>query len=293
VSGGASRTRASAPLARRRAVVRHVLIYAGLAPLLLLALFPVLWMVVTAFKHERDLYRRYQAPLWFHLPPTLKHFDLLFTQTWFGTWAANTALVAGWVVAVTILVAVPAGYALARLRLPGARNAGIALFMTYLVPPIVLFLPLARVTQALGVMDTWWALVVVYPTFTIPFCTWLMVGFFRSVPLELEEAAWIDGCGLVGALVRVVLPLALPGIATVAIFAFTLSMQEYLYALALVSPVDQKVVSTGLPSMLIRFDVFFWGALMAGALLVGVPVAVLYQFVLDRFVSGLTGARDR
>ena len=271
-------------------MIRHLLIYAGLAPLLVIALFPVLWMIVTAFKHERDLYSRYQSPLWFHLPPTLKHFDLLFTQTWFGTWVVNTACVSALVVAITVAVTVPAGYALARLRLPGAHNTGIVLFLTYLVPPIVLFLPLTRIVSALGLMDTWWALVVVYPTFTIPLCTWLMVGFFRAVPMELEEAAWIDGCGLVRALVRVVMPQALPGIAIVATFAFTLSMQEYLYALAMASPVDQKVVSVGLPSMLVRFDVFFWGALMAGALIVGLPVAVLYHFVLNRFVAGLTGA---
>ena len=283
-------TSASSP-ARRRTAIRHVLIYAGLAPLLVIALFPVLWMIVTAFKHERDLYSRAQSPFWFHLPPTLKHFELLFTQTWFGTWVANTALVSVCVVAITVVVAVPAGYALARLRLPGAQNLGIALFMTYLVPPIVLFLPLARVVTALGAMDSSWALVIVYPTFTIPFGTWLMVGFFRAVPREIEEAAWIDGCGLVGGLVRVVMPLARPGVATVGIFAFTLSMQEYLYALALASPVDEKMVSVGLPSMLIRFDIFFWGALMAGALLVGAPVAVLYHFVLDRFIAGLTGAR--
>ncbi len=272
----------------RRPVVRHLLIYAALTPLLLLALFPVLWMVITAFKHERDLYQM-QFPLWFHLPPTLKHFHLLFTQTWFGTWVVNTALVSGWVVVITVLTAVPAAYALARLRLPGAEHAGNALFMTYLAPPIILFIPLTPVIAGLGLMDSWWALAVLYPTFTIPFGTWLMLGFFRAVPMELEEAAWIDGCGFVGGLVRIVLPLSLPGVMTTAMFAFTLSMQEYLYALVFSSPVDQKVITVGLPSVLIRFDVFFWGALMAGGLLVGVPVAIVYNFVLDRFIQGLTG----
>jgi len=258
-----------------------------------IALFPVLWMLVTAFKHERDLYTNPGTPLWFHLPPTLKHFDLLSTQTWFGTWILNTAVVSAAVVAVTVVTAVPAAYAIARLRLPGSQGMGVALFMTYLVPPVLLFLPLTPVVAALGLMDSRWALAVLYPTFTIPLGTWLLIGFFRAVPRELEEAAWIDGCGLVGGLLRVVLPASVPGIAMVGIFAFTLSMHEYLYALAFASPVEEKVITIGLPSMLIRFDVFFWGALMAGGLLVGLPVAVLYGLVLDRFIQGLTGARDR
>ena len=278
---------------RRRApaVVRRLLVYAGLASFLFIALFPVLWMAITAFKDERDLYSMRSIPFWFYEPPTLKHFRLLFTQTWFGTWVVNTALVSVCVVAITLVTAVPAGYALARLRLPGGGNAGIAIFMTYLVPPIVLFLPLAYVVVAkVGLFDSWWALVLVYPTLTIPVCAWLMLGFFRALPPDIEEAAWIDGCGLIGGLVRVIVPLSLPGIATTAIFAFTLSMQEYLYAVVLSSPVDQKVVTVGLPTMLIRGDIYFWGALMAGGLLVGVPAALLFNVVLDRFIHGLTGS---
>ena len=258
---------------------------------LLIALFPVVWMAITAFKDEQELYRM-QFPLWFHLPPTLKHFRLLFTQTWFGTWVLNTAAVSGLVVSITLAVAVPAAYALARLRLPGAEAAGIAIFMTYLVPPIILFLPLAPIVGWLGLMDSWWALVVLYPSLTIPLCTWLMMGFLRGLPPEIEEAAWIDGCGVMGGLVRVVLPLSLPGIATTAIFAFTLSMQEYLYAVVFSSPMEQKVVTVGLPTMLIRGDIFFWGALMAGGLLVGVPAAIAFNAVLGRFIQGLTGFRD-
>ena len=274
-----------------RRTVRSLLTFVGLAAFLFITLFPVAWMIVTAFKHERDLYTMPSSPLWFHLPPTLKHFHLLFTQTWFGTWALNTALVSVTVVTITLATAVPAAYALARLRLPGSENVGIALFMTYLVPPIVLFLPLTPLVAQLGLMDSRWALALLYPTFTIPFGTWILIGFFRAVPRELEEAAWIDGCGYLGALVRIVLPSSLPGIALVAIFALTLSMQEYLYALVFASPVDQKVITIGLPSMLVRFDVFFWGALMAGSLLIGLPVAVLYALVLDRFIEGLTGVR--
>ena len=272
-------------------LARQLGIYAGLAPFLVIVLFPVVWMVITAFKQEQDLYRM-QFPLWFHLPPTLKHFDLLFTQTWFGAWVVNTALVSVAVVAITLLAALPAAYALARLRLPGANATGTALFMTYLVPPIIVFIPLAPVVGRLGLFDSWWALVLLYPTFTIPFCTWLMQGFLRTVPREVEEAAWIDGCSVLGGIVRVVLPLSVPGIATIAIFAFTLSMQEYLYAVVFAAPVDQKVVTVGLPTMLIRGDIYFWGSLMAGALLVGVPTAIAFNVVLDRFVQGLTGVGE-
>ena len=272
--------------------MKHVLIYAGLAPFLFISLFPVLWMVITAFKHERDLYSMRGIPFWFYEPPTLKHFDLLFTQTWFGSWFVNTAAVSLCVVAITVATAVPAAYALARLRLPGAGNTAIAIFMTYLVPPIILFLPLTYVIGRLGLFDSWWALVLVYPTFTIPIATWLMFGFLRGLPPEIEEAAWVDGCGRVAAIVHVVLPLSRPGIATIAIFAFTLAMQEYLYAVVMVAPADQKVITVGLPTMLIRGDIYFWGSLMAGGLLVGVPAAVLFNVVIDRFIHGLTMAGD-
>jgi multiple sugar transport system permease protein len=278
--------------ASSRRAIRQVGIYVGLAPFLFIALFPVVWMIITSFKNEQDLYSM-RFPLWFHQPPTLKHFRLLFTQTWFGTWVGNTAAVSALVVAITLLVAVPAAYGLARLRLPAADETAIAIFMTYLVPPIILFIPLAPVVATLGMFDTWWALVVVYPTLTIPFCTWLMMGFFRSLPRQMEEAAWLDGCSFTGSIVRIVLPLSLPGIATTAIFAFTLSMQEYLYAVVFASPVDQKLVTVGLPTMLIRGDVYFWGALMAGGLLVGAPAAIAFNTVLDRFIQGLTGVSDQ
>src|SRR5437899_5139329 len=191
-------------------------------------------MVIAAFKQDADLYRVGNFPCWFNLPPTLEHFHLLFTKTHFTTWLLNTTLLAVCLVAITLVTAVPAAYALARLRLPGAGNLGIAMFITYLVPPIILFLPLARVVGVLGLFDSWWALVVVYPTFTIPFCTWILMGFFKTLPREIEEAAWLDGCGLVGGVVRVVLPLTGHGVAIAAIFTFTLAMQEFLYAVVYV-----------------------------------------------------------
>ena len=272
----------------RREILRHLLVYAGLAPFVVFAVFPVFWMAITAFKEDADLYRMDQNPFWFHMGPTLKHFRLLFTHSHFPVWFVNSALLALCLVAITLVTAVPAAYALARLRLPGAGNLGIAMFMTYLVPPIILFLPLARVVGALGLFDSWWALVVVYPTFTIPFCTWILMGFFKTLPREIEEAAWVDGCGLVSGVVRVVLPLMGHGVAIVAIFTFTLAMQEFLYGVVYVAPRDQMTVTVGIAMTLIRGDIYYWGALMAAALLVGLPGAILYNLFLDHFIRGLT-----
>jgi multiple sugar transport system permease protein len=274
---------------RQKEIRRHVWIYAAITPYVIIAIFPIYWMALTALKQDPDLYRMDQFPLWFHLPPTLKHFTYLFYSTNYGAWIVNTMNIAIWVAVITLLIAVPAGYALARLRIPGAENLGIAVFMTYLVPGIILFIPLARVVAMLGLQDSWWALVLVYPTITIPFCTWLLMGFFKTVPMEMEEAARVDGCGYLGALLRVVLPVSLPGILTAVIFAFTLSMQDFLYGLAFVAPGDQKPVTVGVPTELIRGDVYYWGSLMAAALMVGLPVAILYNFFLDRFIQGITG----
>ena len=272
-----------------REIGRHLLIYAGLTPFVVFAVFPVVWMAITAFKEDADLYRMDQVPFLFHLPPTLKNFRLLFSHTYFGAWLVNTMLLSLGVVLITLVTAVPAGYVLTRLRLRGAENIGIAIFLTYLVPAIILFLPLARVVGTLGLYDSWWALVLVYPTFTIPFCTWLTMGFFKTLPREIEEAAWVDGCGLVGGILRVVLPLSRPGIMIAAIFAFTLSMQEVLYAVVFVSARDQLTVTVGVATALIRGDIYYWGSLMAAALLVGLPVALLYMFCIDHFVRGLVG----
>ena len=205
----------------------------------------------------------------------------------------NTVWLACYVVLITTLASVPAGYALARLRLPGSENLGIAIFATYIVPPIILFIPLAKVVGTLGLFDSWWALVVVYPGFTIPFCTWKMMGYFKTVPIEIEEAAWVDGCSRLRGIWHVVLPVSRPGLVITAIFAFSLAMQEGLYAVVYVAPRSEKVVTVGLATALIRGDIFYWGSLMAGALVVGVPIALLYTMVLDQFVQGLTGSGVR
>jgi len=269
---------------------RHTLIYLGLTPFLVLAVFPILWMAITAIKQDADLYLVDAVPFWFRQAPTWKNFDFLFHNTSYGDWIVNTMVISFWVSAITLLTAVPAGYALARLRLPFAENLGIGIFMTYLVPAIILFIPLARVVSTLDLQDSWWSLVVVYPTFTIPFCTWLLMGFFKTVPFEIEEAAMVDGCGQLGALIRVVLPVSWPGLITATMFSFTLSMQDFLYALAFVAISDQKPVPLGVATELIRGDIYFWGSLMAGALLVGVPVAIVYNLFLDKFITGITGA---
>lgn len=275
---------------RAREWRRRALVYAGLTPFLVLAVFPVFWMAITAFKTDRDLVNPRVFPFWFHEPPTLHHFAYLFQHTYYGNWIVNTAEIAVWVSLVTLLAAVPAGYALARAGLPGAENLAIAIFLAYLIPPILLFIPLSRVVSLTHLIDTKWALVLVYPTFTIPFCTWLLSGFFKTVPAEIEEAAQVDGCGRLGALVRTVLPVSWAGLLTAVIFTFTLTMQDFLYALVFVSVSDQKPVPLGVATDLIRGDVYFWGSLMAGALLVGVPVAILYSFFMDQFIAGITSA---
>jgi multiple sugar transport system permease protein len=275
---------------RSKELRRHALIYLGLAPFLVLAVFPILWMAITAIKQDSDLYLVDAIPFWFRQAPTWKNFDFLFHSTSYGDWIVNTMVISFWVSAITLLTAMPAGYALARLRLPFAESLGIGIFMTYLVPAIILFIPLARVVSTLDLQDSWWSLVVVYPTFTIPFCTWLLMGFFKTVPFEIEEAAMVDGCGQLGALIRVVLPVSWPGLITATIFSFTLSMQDFLYSLAFVSISDQKPVPLGVATELIRGDIYFWGSLMAGALLVGVPVAIVYNLFLDKFINGITGA---
>lgn len=275
---------------RYRATRKKALVYAGLTFYAIIAGLPVYWMFITAFKPNPDLYNLKAFPLFFNEHGiTFEHVALLFNRTKFTTWAWNTLVVSAAVVAITLLFAVPAGYALARLRFRGAESLTIGIFMTYLVPTTLLFLPLVKIISPIGLFDKLGALIVAYPTFTIPFCTWLMAGFFKTVPFEIEEAAMVDGCSRLGAIARIVLPLSLAGMFTVAIFAFTLSMQDFIYALTFVSSSDEKVITVGVVTELIRGDVFFWGSLMAGALIAGVPVAILYTFFLDRFVAGITG----
>lgn len=273
----------------RKKTVENVAAYLALAFFLVLAVFPVFWMLMTSFKSDRDLVNPATIPFWFQQPLTLDHYVYLFSATKFTTWLGNTLTISVCVVLITLAVCLPAAYALARLRFFASDHIGIGIFLSYVVPPTILFLPLARIIADHGLFNSKWGLVLVYPTFTIPFCLWLLSGFLRAVPIEIEEAALVDGCNRWQAVLRVVLPLSIAGILTVAIFAFTLAMQEYVYAATFVSSSPEKPVTLGVVTDLIRGDVYFWGSLMAGALLAGIPVAVLYNFFLDYFVEGITG----
>jgi multiple sugar transport system permease protein len=259
-----------------------------LAAFAVFAAFPFYWMLVTAFKTTRDLMNRQNNPFIYNEWPTLEHIRVLFHDTLFGRWLFNTGLVGVLVVVVTLLLALPAGYALARLTGRGGERIGIGIFMTYLVPPTLLFIPLSRVVVGLGLQDSLWSLVVVYPSFTVPFSTWLLMGFFKAIPRDLEEAAMIDGLSRLGAFVRVVVPISVAGILTVVIFTFTLVTQEFVYAVTFISPANQYTVSVGVPTFLVHGDVYFWGSLMAGCFIASVPIAILYNFFVDRFIAGFT-----
>ena len=252
------------------------------------AAFPFAWMLITMFKQNGDLLDPGHVPFIYNLPPTLDNLRVLFNETLFVRWAGNTVFVGVLVVLITLLIAVPAGYSLARLTGSIGEQLGVMMFLTYLVPPTILFIPLSRVVSMLGLQDTLWALVLVYPSFTIPFCTWLMMGFFKVIPKDVEEAAMIDGLSRFGAFVRVILPMSVAGILTVVIFSFTLVLQEFVYALTFVSSAKNFTISVGVPSFLVRGDVYFWGSLMGACFIASVPIAFLYNLFVDRFIAGFT-----
>jgi multiple sugar transport system permease protein len=245
-------------------------------------------MVFTVFKQSSDLYNGKNNPLKFNDPPTLKNVRLLFDETNYTTFVQNTIIVAFFVVLITLAIAVPAAYSLTRLSGRWGESLGIAIFMVYLVPPTLLFIPLTRVVAELGLKNSRWSLVLIYPSFTIPFCTWLLMGFFKSIPWDIEEQAMIDGYSRIGAIRRAVLPLSLPGILTSVVFTVALTMHEFVYALAFVTSSSQKTISIGVTTELIRGDVFFWQSLMAAAVIVAIPVALLYNLFLERFITGFT-----
>ena len=270
-------------------ILRETAFYAAVAFFVVLATFPFYWMLITSLKSNPDLYNVTNIPFWFNEPPTLEHFRYLFEQTEFTQWLLNSLIIGVCVVAITLLAALPAGYSLARMTGRNGEALGIGIFLTYLVPPTLLFLPLSRIVANLGLQNSMWSLVLIYPTFTIPFCTWLLMGFFKALPPEIEEAAIVDGCSLFGAFVRMVIPLSLPAILTVVIFTFTLTLQEFVYALTFISSTAEKPITLGVATDLVRGDIFFWGEIMAGALIASIPVAIAYNLFLDRFISGITG----
>ncbi|OWY30366.1 carbohydrate ABC transporter permease [Herbaspirillum robiniae] len=268
---------------------RWVTIYIPLLIFLFVLLFPFYWMVITAFKPDGELLSQTGNPFWV-IAPTLAHFKKLLFETQYPAWLLNTVIVSVVSTFASLAASVFAAYAIERLRFQGSKQVGLGIFLAYLIPPSILFIPLAAIVFKLGLFDTRWALILTYPTFLIPFCTWLLMGYFRSIPYELEECALIDGATRWEILVKIILPLAVPGLISAGIFAFTLSWNEFIYALTFISSSEVKTVPVGIVTELVDGDVYHWGALMAGALLGSLPVAVVYSFFVEYYVSGMTGA---
>ncbi|MBI4627984.1 MAG: carbohydrate ABC transporter permease, partial [Candidatus Rokubacteria bacterium] len=272
---------------------RWLYFYCPLFVFVLGLLFPFYWMLVTTFRPDGELYRPWNranyTPFW-TTNPTLEHIYYLFRETLFSAWLWNTMFIAIVSTLISVFCGLLAGYALARLRFRLAGGLGTSIFVTYLVPPTLLFIPLADVIRTFRLADTPWALILTYPTFLIPFCTWLLMGYFKTIPRELEECARIDGASRIQAMLKIIFPIATPGILSAGIFAFTLSWNEFIYALVFINTPHQKTVPVGVVSELIRGDVFFWGPLMAGALLGSIPVAMIYSFFVEHYVAGLTGS---
>jgi multiple sugar transport system permease protein len=267
---------------------RVVIIYIPLLVFLFVLLFPFYWMGITAFKPNAELLSRTGNPFWV-IAPTLAHFKHLLFETAYPDWMWNTILISTVSTFFSLFASVLAAYAIERLRYSGSRQVGLCIFLAYLVPPSILFIPLAYIVFQLGLFDTRWALMLTYPTFLIPFSTWLLMGYFRTIPYELEECALIDGASRLQILTKIVLPLAVPGLISAGIFAFTLSWNEFIYALTFISSSENKTVPVGVITELVEGDVYHWGALMAGALLGSLPVAVIYSFFVEYYVAGMTG----
>jgi multiple sugar transport system permease protein len=264
------------------------LAYANLMPFIFFALFPFYFMLITSFKSNAELYSLKSVPLWIQQGVIVDHYRYLFFRTEFLTWIKNSLIISVAATSISLVISVLAGYSIARLRFRGVSSFGTAVFVTYLVPPTLLFLPLSQVVVWLGIADSIWALIVTYPTFLVPFSTWLLMGYFRTIPREVEECALVDGATRMQTLLRIVLPMAIPGLVCVVLFGFTLTWNEFIYALTFVSQSSQKTAIVGVTADLIRGDIYYWGSLMAGAVLASLPVVVCYVLFLDYYVSGLT-----
>jgi multiple sugar transport system permease protein len=263
--------------------------YFPLVAFLFVLLFPFYWMGITSFKPDNELLSRDGNPFWI-INPTLAHVEKLLFKTEYPQWMWNTVLVSVTSTFFSLFASVLAAYSIERLRFRGAKQTGLAIFLAYLVPPSILFIPLASVIFQLGLFDTRLALILTYPTFLIPFCTWLLMGYFRTIPFELEECAMIDGANRWEILIKIILPLSVPGLISAGIFAFTLSWNEFIYALTFISSSEYKTVPVGVVTELVEGDVYHWGALMAGALFGSLPVAFVYSFFVEYYVSGMTGS---
>ncbi len=269
---------------------RVVTIYLPLVCFVIVLLFPFYWMAVTTFKSNEELYNFGDYnPLWVHAP-TLANISKLLFQTDYPRWLWTTMMVAVVSTFLSLFASVLAAYAIQRLRFRGSDWLGLAIYLAYLVPPSILFIPLATMVFAFGLYDTPLALILTYPTFLVPFCTWLLIGYFKSIPYELEECALIDGATRIQILTRITLPLAVPGLISAGIFAFTLSWNEFIYALTFIQSSEKKTVPVGVLTQLVEGDVYHWGSLMAGALLGSIPVALVYSFFVQHYVASLTGA---
>ena len=262
--------------------------YANLLPYIFFALFPFYFMIVTSLKNDAELYNLKAIPFLVQTGIITDHYRYLLFKTEFLTWMKNSLIISVMATAIALVISILAGYSLARLRFPGVGSFGTAVFITYLVPPTLLFLPLSQVVVWLGISDTIWALVVTYPTFLVPFSTWLLMGYFRTIPREVEECALVDGASRMQTLTRIVLPMAIPGIVCVTLFGFTLTWNEFTYALTFVSQTANKTAVVGVTADLIRGDIYYWGSLMAGAVVASLPIVIIYVWFLDYYVSGLT-----
>lgn len=262
----------------------------GMVLFAVFAIFPAVYMVISAFKQNGDLYNVANDPFLFNLPPTIKHITFLFTNTQYAVFLWNSFFIGILVVIITLLLAVPAAYSLARLVGRWGEQSGIAIFLVYLIPPTLLFIPLYKIVTAVHAANTIWALVLVYPTITVPFCSWLLLGFFKSMPRELEESALIDGCSRWQAFRRVSLPLAWPGIATCVVFAFALTLGDYIYAASFVSSTSSRTISAGVPIVLISGDIYYWQSLMAATAIVTIPLAIAFGLLFGRLVKGFQTA---
>ena len=274
---------------REKFIEKLIKFYLPLCIFLFVLLFPFYWMFITAFKSDMELYNLKLNPFLIH-QHTLHNVIMLFKETLFNQWMVNTFFVSILATLLSLGASLLAAYAIQRLRFRSSGTIGISIFFSYLVPPTILFIPLATIIFELKIWDSLWSLVLVYPTFLIPFCTWLLMGYFKSIPKEMEECAMIDGASRFRVFWQIVVPLALPGILSAGIFAFTLSWNEFLYALTFISTTTQKTVPVGLITELVRGDVYHWGPLMTGALLASVPVALVYSFFVEHYVAGMTGA---
>ena len=269
---------------------RLVTVYIPLAIMLFVLLFPFYWMATTTLKPDAELYNYEKFNPFWVTHPTLDHIKKLLFETSYPDWMLNTVIISVSSTFISLFCAVCAAYAIERLRYTGSQYFGLAIFLAYLVPPSILFIPLATMVFRLGLFDSDWALVLTYPTFLVPFCTWLLMGYFRSIPYELDECALIDGASRLQILAKITLPLAVPGLISAGIFAFTLSWNEFIYALTFISSSENKTVSVGVITELVEGDVYHWGSLMAAALLGSLPVVILYSFFVEHYVSSLTGA---